>query len=244
MLKILIILFCFALASCSTFKKRSPMAAVNPIDLQSHLKKVAETFCFSGEGRARVFHEEKKYLVSYSSMLNQEIKQWGVGFEVPLHGEETLVLNWENWPKQPLTIAGSFYERLQNVEKTEFDQKFQENFWNQIFYFINYIEYLKNHPSLVQKVECQGQSDTIDTVGGCEQILANKANQKIVFKTMENEAHFTLSIEEKWKLLIKVFWDKKWQPERLSFLVLGQADSNENASKMGMELFIKACAVR
>ena len=110
--KILILILAI-LTSCASFKKRAPLAEVSNINLQNHLKKIAQTFCFSGEGRARVFHEEKKYLVSYSSMLSNEIKQWGVGFDVPLHGEETLVLNWEKWPKETLTVAGSFYERMQ-----------------------------------------------------------------------------------------------------------------------------------
>lgn len=244
MKNIFIVSFLVFTACSSLNKKRSEPVLVPDIELKNQLKKVAQTLCFSGEGRARVFHEEKKYLVSYSSMLNNEIKQWGVGFEVPLHGEETLVLNWEKWPKETLIVAGSFYERLQNVEKTEFSQDFQENFWNQIFYFINFIEFLKDHPSLVQKLECQGQTDTIDTFGSCEQIIAKNLGQKITFKAMEDQAHFTLLLEEKWKLLIKVFWDRKGQPERLSFFVLESNAQNENASKMGMELFIKSCAVR
>lgn len=244
MKNILILIILIFFVSCSSFKKRKPPVELSNEIVQAQLKKVAQTLCFSGEGRARVFHEEKKYLVSYSSLLSNEKKQWGVGFELPMHGEETLTLNWEKWPNDVLVVAGSFYERIRAVDHSDFSQEFQANFWQQIFNFINLIEYLKNNLSTVTKVECKGQTDTIETFGTCHQELAKKITQNIEFKIAEDQAFFTLLLEEKWKLLIKVFWDRKWRPERLSFLVLESSAQNENASKMGMELFIKSCAVR
>lgn len=65
-------------------------------------------FCFSGEGKGRIRLKNNKYLFRYESIFDTSKSNWQMSFNIPVHGEELIELDWAD----ELRVNGKFYGRL------------------------------------------------------------------------------------------------------------------------------------
>ncbi|MGE3608693.1 MAG: hypothetical protein AB7I27_03815 [Bacteriovoracaceae bacterium] len=82
MLKLFLLIL---ISSCSLFQKPSSLA-------EKDVLKVLDSVQLEGSGRGRLGVDQQQYLFSYDALL-KENNDWILAVEIPLHGEEVMVLS-------------------------------------------------------------------------------------------------------------------------------------------------------
>lgn len=100
-MKFLALAFVFLFSSCSLFK-------THLVDRELH--KSTKKICLSSEGKGRLFVQNKKYIFSYESALDEEHANWQLVLNFPLRKPETFTLDWSEEGKVKFT--SSIEERL------------------------------------------------------------------------------------------------------------------------------------
>lgn len=230
-----VIFLIFFINSCATRPKIELKEATSN-ELVELTKKELGLICFSAEGRSRLAHYEQKQLVSFSAKLDRVKKNWGLGFEPPLHDEETLFISWAKGFDQ-VNLSGTFYEKfiLKN-QNPELSVSFQHKFWKSIVRLIE----LQNIESEFKIQDCQGQSDTKYFKAKCN-ILDKKSSTEIEIEKNDEEFFVISKIDDQYKMKLKAFDFQENNFKRVSLFLLKNVDQNDTASKMSMELFLKQC---
>lgn len=101
MLKYFLLIF---LTSCALFKKEPSLFDKKISDLIDAVK-------IEGSGRGRLGVEQQQYVFSYEAIL-KENNDWLLAVEIPLHGEEVMLLPELNKKTTNRTSHDSFEERI------------------------------------------------------------------------------------------------------------------------------------
>jgi hypothetical protein len=116
MLGKLSLLLLFGCASWFTPEKSRDLVITDkPI---KDIKRLFSYQCLSGQGRGRLEMGEDALAFNFESYLNYSKKQWALGVNLPLMGQEVFRIDYKNQK-----LMGSLYEKIQTSLKTQDNQK-------------------------------------------------------------------------------------------------------------------------
>lgn len=231
------LIFLLLLLSCASktpvIQSSKEMEAV----VQNSLNKV----CLSSEGKAKIQYADGKNFVGYSSHLKVAEKEWGIGFDIPLHGEETLILNWSRFPDENLVIDGSIVAKM---DPEKFQSGESQAYYQGIVSFLEWILFVQNKSSNLKNYQCWGQSDTELNSGRCQLNFSNSSSQEVRFEFKHKKNHFYLPFGESKMVVMILDLENEKYFERMSFSVVEKDLGKEQEIKAGLEFLVRSCDVR
>lgn len=170
------------------------------------MKEVFSKVCLSSEGNGRLSAQKSRNIFSYESLNEVEDKQWSLAVELPLHGEEVLVLNWADAANEQVSMEGEFYSRilaqLHNSPKLKSLMKV----------FLLKTGQIINAQSMMQKDEANFvcQQTEFDAYKEIRSGQCTQKGSKFSFdwKLSEKEFEITISIADSYIYSIKFFNSK------------------------------------
>ncbi len=84
----------------------------NPDQIVGYFLDNLKQNCFSSSGKGKVETDDKSYSFGYDSVVSFDKRQWGIGFNVPFSGEETLLFEWDKNDKNKTKLRGTFYDTI------------------------------------------------------------------------------------------------------------------------------------
>ncbi|MFZ4712494.1 MAG: hypothetical protein ACOYL6_02170 [Bacteriovoracaceae bacterium] len=227
------------LSACAFHK--SEWKTVPSKEIEQRMMTVLSKVCLDGEGKAKISHAESKSFLSYSSLLKPKDKEWAIGFDVPFHGEETLVFNWNHFPESPFSISGTIASQL---ESNHFLEGETQVFFEGLVSFLDWIMFAKNEPSSMDSFHCWGQSDTENENGRCQLDFKNSSSQEVTFKQDGKKSLFFLPFGEKKSVVMSLDIENEKYFERVAFSIVENGEEKRLSEKDGMEFSVKSCTVR
>ena len=74
-------------------------------------REVFTSLCLNGVGKGRIEHHQNKYLFDYKARHDQKDKNWIIGVDLPLSGQEVLFFDYKS-----VTAKGPFAFRLRKQD--------------------------------------------------------------------------------------------------------------------------------
>ena len=204
------------LSSCSLFQKQST---------DKTLVESLQGICLTGSGKGRIEFENGRHLFDYESLVRNENKQWALGLNLPIIGQELLELEITESFGEHYKVKGTFARRLNQDIKSKRDRVLLAKFFQRLSEFV----WVVSHKDTV-KAQSEGWSfyhDGQDLFGEVD------ISKSIVFKFKA----FSFNAEERF-----------YQRVGLS---LAKSDSSKGARKaqgfdkdyIQLQLFVGGCSL-
>jgi hypothetical protein len=233
-------LFVLILISGCSFHKRSWKEASSQ-EIEAQLSNALAKVCLQTEGKARITKSSSKSFLSYSSVLKIPEQEWAIGFEVPLHGEETLIFNWRDYPKKEFDLSGTIPDQM---FKSHEGKQRPQIFFGGMVRFLEWIMYAKKEQSSLKNFRCWGQTDTENQKGVCQLDFQNSSPQDVNYKIEGNKTIFLLPFNEEKMVRFSLDLQNENYYKRMDFSLLEKGASESSTEPDGIEFFIKECTVR
>ena len=110
-------LIIFSFVSCGQFahKKNTPL---DPLSASKKFNQVVRSICVDGEGKGRLEMGQDRQLVTYESALDVKKHLWSLAFQIPLHGEEIIHLEYKNIKNGSGLIRGNLAQKIASQVKS------------------------------------------------------------------------------------------------------------------------------
>lgn len=186
-----LLFFTIIFMGCSALKKK-PMSLLSPQEASTLINQTLQKTCPTSEGKLKLEFQETQKHFSYSSRLEEKKNEWILGIEIPLKGEEVLVLNWDKKPK----LEGTILEQSHDFEEMKILELMTTMF--------EWIKFTKNKPSEILAVDCQGQSDTENYQGSCKVTTKRKGLSEISFTKKDHVWSFLFKDSKENSVIMKL----------------------------------------
>ncbi len=177
-----------SLTGCSLF---TPKAKVSQEKVWEQLWQAA---CPTSEGKGQIFISKRTYAFTYESIFNIADKFWVIAMEVPVRGEETLIVPMEN--KVPL--AGSLLDGMdkKTLKSVGADNlKAWKKSWVELLSFLQqrgeWSTKAWSKGQCTDSLKCHGQENNIGWKFTEDEIELKTANFSWNFKRINDELRFS-----------------------------------------------------
>ncbi|MFN8369144.1 MAG: hypothetical protein U0T83_00810 [Bacteriovoracaceae bacterium] len=194
-----IIVFLLIINSCAHQVPLKPVfVKKNPDQIVGYFLDNLKQNCFTSSGKGKVETGEKSYSFGYDSVVSFDKGQWGIGFNVPFSGEETLLFEWDKNDKNKTKLRGTFYDtilseilKMPKEEATESILRLRnlKDLQAQFFY---YFEKIITSGEVICGVS---DSDDFTATGECYEF--NGAEKKNAFSWKYNQRDIQITIKNR-----------------------------------------------
>jgi len=137
-------IFLFSACTTSTFKKRTLSGGPSEV-----LNEGMEKICLSGEGKGRFSFRGERQSFQLESLLDKKRRLWSTSYHFPLHGEESLFLNYKQALKGDIGLEGSLYKKLlRDIDNLEAKKELEVLFHTFFLKFGHFLAIYENQSSL------------------------------------------------------------------------------------------------
>jgi hypothetical protein len=234
-----ILLALIFLSACSFHKHVWKEASSQ--DIETKLSTALAKVCLQTEGKAKITKSTTKSFFSYSSALRIPEQEWAIGFDVPLHGEETLIFNWRDYPSKDFSLKGTIPTQM---FKAKDEAQKPQIFFGGMVRFLEWIMYAKKEQSSLKGFHCWGQTDTENHKGVCQLDFQNSSIQDVNYKIEGKKTIFLLPFSEQKMVRLALDLETEKYFERMDFSLLEKDVDLASNEQDGIEFLIKECSVR
>lgn len=230
-----LLILLFSSCTSSAFKKRSLSGKSSQI-----LNKGMEKICLSGEGKGRISLRGERQSFQFESLLNRAKKLWATSYHFPLHGEESLFLNYNQAFKGGIGLEGSLYQKLiSDMDNLEAKQELEELFYTfflKLGQFLEIYENLQFSPSQ-STLECIPEERFERKVRG--QCLYGPHKDSFIWETSKESFTFSFPLNKRGDLFNLHFNREK--KEFFSKWTASLKKGDENGFNFKVETYIVDC---
>ena len=116
--------------------------------LSKNLSKDLKKTCLTSSGKGRLKVQNKTYIFGYESFLDNNVNQWTLALDFPMHNQESFKLDWSE--SQNIKFTASIEEKILR-DNSNVDPKQLDSFITSLGSFIKEIIDIKNLGSNVSK---------------------------------------------------------------------------------------------